>query len=264
MSPRSRSLVGLLGVTLVTGAFVACSSGGEVTPPTDASTATDATSTTDAAPPDGGGVDAARDASSDATADAAPSDAAVDDASVDAAGDTGPARPFRYLFATVPAQRSSLSSIMAADALCTGAKPSAVGRVKALLVGPTRTACTTVDCGGAGAAEHVDWPLAPSTEYRRLDGTTVIGTTNAKGLFDVLRASIDTVDGFVWTGLAANMANTWTSWLTSPSTCAAWGSTAQGTFGAAAYRGPAFVNAPFGAFIDTCDKSFAIYCAETN
>lgn len=266
MSPRSRPLLGLLGVTLVAGAFVACSSGFEALPsPTDASTATDATSTTDAARLDGGVFDATADAaSSDATVDAASSDATADTAASDAAGDTGPVRPFRYLFATVPAQRSSLSSIAAADALCTGAKPSAAGRVKALLVGPTRTACTTVDCGGAGAAEHVDWPLAPSTEYRRLDGTTVIGTTNAKGLFDVLRASVDTADGFVWTGLAANMANTWTSWLTSPSTCGAWGSTAQGTFGAAAYRGPTFVNAPFGAFIDTCDKSFAIYCAETN
>jgi hypothetical protein len=249
-------------VVSVSAGFAACGSDPEAGALPDASGAPDAATPTDASTVDSSTSDATSDASRDALADAlsdAPGDAAVD-----APVDTGPARPFRYLFATVPSARASLSSIAAADALCMAAKPSSVAKVKALLVGPTRTACTTADCAVGGAGEHVDWPLAPSTEYRRLDGTTVLGTTNAKGLFDSLRASVDTVDGFVWTGLAANGANTWTSWLTSPSTCAAWASTSGLVLGGAAYRGPSYVNAAFGAFIDACDKSFAIYCAETD
>lgn len=249
-------------VVSVSAGFAACGSDPEGGVLPDASTPTDASTARDASPVDAGTPDATPDAWPDASLDA-PADA-PSDAPLDAPVDAGPPRAFRYLFSTVPAARASLSSIAAADALCVAAKPAQVAKVKALLVGPTRTACTTADCAVGGAGEHVDWPLAPSTEYRRLDGTTVLGTTNAKGLFDVLRASVDTVDGFVWTGLAANGANTWTSWLTSPSTCAAWTSTSGLVLGGAAYRGPSYVNAAFGAFVDACDKSFAIYCAETD
>lgn len=258
MRTHSASLVGLLVLVSVSAAFAACGSDPEGGTLPDASTPSDASTAPDAALVDAATSDATPDASLDA-----PADAPVD-APLDAPVDVGPPRAFRYLFATVPAARASLSSIAAADALCVAAKPAQVAKVKALLVGPTRTACTTADCAVGGAGEHVDWPLAPSTEYRRLDGTTVLGTTNAKGLFDVLRASVDTVDGFVWTGLAANGANTWTSWVTSPSTCAAWTSTSGLVLGGAAYRGPSYVNAAFGAFVDACDKSLAIYCAETD
>ncbi len=195
---------------------------------------------------------------SDASTDA--SDAATTDAS----DSSLPARGFRYLYALKPAARGAITSIAMADAACLAAKPSGVTAVKALLVGSTRTACTSPNCATGGATEHLDWPLAPSTEYRRPDGTTVIAKTNAKGLFDTLSASISMTDDFVWTGLSPNGMGTGTNWTTSSSTCADWSSTSSSQTGLAAYAGPTNMAYPFGHFADTCDKNYVFYCVESN
>lgn len=61
-------------------------------------------------------------------------------------------------------------------------KPSG-GTYKAMVVdGTNRIACTTANCSG-GTSEHTDWVLKPDKEYRRKDGSTVIGTTNSNGIF---------------------------------------------------------------------------------
>ncbi len=46
-----------------------------------------------------------------------------------------------------------------------------------------RYACTSGFCSG-GIGENVGWILEANTEYRREDGTTVIGTSNASAIFD--------------------------------------------------------------------------------
>ncbi|PJZ83689.1 hypothetical protein CH366_10275 [Leptospira harrisiae] len=62
-------------------------------------------------------------------------------------------------------------------------KPSGSYTYKALVSdGIKRRACSTANCSG-GTSEHIDWVLKPNQQYKRNDGTTVIGTTNANGIF---------------------------------------------------------------------------------
>ena len=262
---RGRSL-GLVLVALAVGAVgqVACSS--DETPP--ASDAGTQVVVDGAVTPVDSGIPVPKDASSvDSAVTTDASDAGTTDASdaaTDASDSSVPSRGFRYLYAVKPAARGAITSIAMADAACLAAKPSGVTAVKALLVGTTRTACTSANCATGGATEHLDWPLAPSTEYRRADGTTVIAKTNAKGLFDTLSASIAIADDFVWTGLAPNGMGTGTNWTTSSSTCTDWSSTSSSQTGLAAYAGPTNMPYPFGHFADTCDKNYVFYCAESN
>lgn len=75
------------------------------------------------------------------------------------------------------------NGIEEADALCNADtnKPND-STYKAIIVdGLNRTACTTASCAG-GSSEHTDWVLQADTEYRRGDGTTVVGTTDSNGL----------------------------------------------------------------------------------
>ncbi|PKA12234.1 hypothetical protein CH372_10220, partial [Leptospira meyeri] len=62
-------------------------------------------------------------------------------------------------------------------------KPSGSHTYKALISdGIKRRACSTANCSG-GTSEHIDWVLKPNQQYKRKDGTTIIGTTNANGIF---------------------------------------------------------------------------------
>lgn len=113
------------------------------------------------------------------------------------------------------------TGIQAADYLCTtDSNKPATGTYKALIVDHTdnqRIACTTPQCSG-GASEHVNWVLAANTTYYRADGTTVIGTTTANGIFDFttdLQNSMGTTTTTVWTGLT-------NSWSTRNYDCGGW------------------------------------------
>ncbi len=70
------------------------------------------------------------------------------------------------------------------DSTCNadGNKPGGGGTYKALAALTTRRACLTSNCSG-GASENSNWILYPNTQYRRGDGTTIIGTTNASAIF---------------------------------------------------------------------------------
>jgi len=77
------------------------------------------------------------------------------------------------------------AGIAGLDANCSSdsQKPSGGGTYKAMVSdGTNRRACTTANCSG-GTSEHIGWVLKPSKQYRRADGTTVIGTTTASGVF---------------------------------------------------------------------------------
>lgn len=70
-----------------------------------------------------------------------------------------------------------------------------------------RVSCLTAFCG-SGPGEAVNWVLEPSTEYRRVDGTTVIATTNANAVFDFpLQNSFTAASKSFWTGFT----ETWAS-----------------------------------------------------
>lgn len=130
----------------------------------------------------------------------------------------------KMIFLTASPTNANLSGVAGADALCSAEAPND-SAYKALIVdGVARVACTSADCGDSGSDEQVDWVLAPSTLYQRLDGT-VIGTTNDVGIFpheSMLQASI--AGGNVYyTGLSED-------WTTSPDTCDGWTVTDASTY----------------------------------
>ena len=120
------------------------------------------------------------------------------------------------IYLTSMPRKANFGGISAADTLC-NASPPIARPFKALLVdGTARIACTSAQCTTSGAAEGVDWVLAPNTQYVRADGTTVIGTTSGAAIFSFpLDASIGTSGLTYWTGLN-------TDWTTSTDSCAGW------------------------------------------
>lgn len=69
-----------------------------------------------------------------------------------------------------------------------------------------RVACLTANCAN-GAGEAVGWVLEANTQYRRENGTTIIGTTNANAIFDFpLTNSWTGVNEDYWTGFSETWA----------------------------------------------------------
>lgn len=126
-----------------------------------------------------------------------------------------PAKP-RIFVMTPESTQGNIGSSAAADALCmaSAAKPS-TGTYKALLATTNRRACTNPTC--TSAAENLDWVFAANKTYYRVDTTTVVGTTNAAGIFVFpLSASLTDIFEGIYTGLNANWTtgqncNNWTS-----------------------------------------------------
>ncbi|MCR9141893.1 MAG: DUF1554 domain-containing protein [bacterium] len=150
------------------------------------------------------------------------------------------------------------TGIAGLDSQCqsNASKPSGGGTYKALIVdGTNRIACTTANCGG-GTAEHTDWVLKPNKEYRRADGTTVIGTTSANGVFAFpLTNSVD--PGSVPTNaMRTGMNNDWTS---NANDCTNWSTT-----GGVAAGGVNNVTSNALIFIGTsgCTNSDRAVCVE--
>ncbi|MCB1305334.1 MAG: DUF1554 domain-containing protein [Leptospiraceae bacterium] len=132
------------------------------------------------------------------------------------------------IFVTDSGTQGSRSGISGMDSFCSSDanKPSGDATWKALVVdGTSRIACTTANCSG-GTSEHTDWVLKSSKEYRRTDGTTVIGTTTANGIFSFpLTNQVKLNEGITinWTGLLTN-------WSTG-SDCANWTDATASEFG---------------------------------
>lgn len=134
----------------------------------------------------------------------------------------------------VPAANPALNTnlgISGVDAYCNNAtdKPSGGGTYKAFVAdGTNRIACTSASCSG-GPSEHTDWVLKANKEYRQSNGTTVIGTTTANGIFtfpltNEPQTTINTTD-VTATGLNQN-------WTSSTNDCTNWsgaGSFAMGS-----------------------------------
>ena len=111
---------------------------------------------------------------------------------------------FCRVFVTQNTTNGLIGGISGADTLCqTDPNYPGTGVFKAMIVdGTNRRACSSEGCGTSGPAENIDWVLYPSTEYRRMDQLTIIGTTNAAGVFSPpLENSFDSNTQSVWTGL---------------------------------------------------------------
>jgi hypothetical protein len=106
---------------------------------------------------------------------------------------------------------------------------------KAMLAETTsRVACTSANCTTSGSAEHINWILKDNTSYVRLDGSTVIATTNTAGIFTTQPADI----------MATNVNPIWVystgSWFnaTAAQTCTNWSGVSTGCQGnSASYTG---------------------------
>ncbi|MFZ5628789.1 MAG: DUF1554 domain-containing protein [Spirochaetota bacterium] len=142
---------------------------------------------------------------------------------------------FRVLFIASGTSGSNMANSGVADNYCNtaGNKPAGTGNYKAMMSGwGTRRACSSNNCTTSGAAENLDWALAPNTQYRRNDLSTIIMTTNSAGIFvfGTLQATIvaTPLPGgspiTLWTGLSAG-------WLSQSSsgTCGGNWSTPGGT-----------------------------------
>lgn len=125
-------------------------------------------------------------------------------------------RGFCYIYSSQnPPATGSYGGIAGADAMCSqdAARPAAATyTIKAFLVGTTRRASLTASAGDG----QLDWVLRSNQQYRRSDGTTVIGTTGSNALFTFpLAASFGTVGIGFRTGLNVN-------WTTVGNDCLSW------------------------------------------
>lgn len=169
----------------------------------------------------------------------------------------------RKIFVTSETTRGDIGGIAGADAFCASDdNHPGSGTYKALIVAPggARVACTTANCGG-GPGEHTGWVLAANTEYRRIDGVTVIGTTNDAGLFPFpLVNEIGIGNTFVWTGLKDSPA-----WVADEqNSCDGWTEDEKKTFGLAgsAKSGVTGSAAILNGKKSDCHTKRALYCVE--
>jgi hypothetical protein len=131
----------------------------------------------------------------------------------------------KVIFVTFISFTGAIGGISAADSYCNSDsnKPDN-GSYKAMIVdGTNRVACTTAGCSG-GAGEHTDWIMAASTSYYRSDGTTLIATTTANGVFNLvtgLTNSFTSGLSYIWTGMAGN-------WTSTAGSCINWSSADSG------------------------------------
>ncbi len=125
----------------------------------------------------------------------------------------------KIIYFTSTPKKANFGGIAAADTECNANRPNDTGTYLAMIVdGTTRQACDTAFCSN-GTAENKDWVLSPHTTYVQANGTTVIGTTNAGGVFAFpMDAPFGGGTLSYWTGLAED-------WTTSVDTCNGWSGT---------------------------------------
>ena len=122
----------------------------------------------------------------------------------------------------------NLGGIAGADTACStlASRPVGVTAAKAMITGPTRTACSVANCGAGNA--QVDWALHANQHYVRADGAYVF-LTEGNGIFTAYPAQHDLGSGVnFWDGLNAN-------WTTRGPNCADWTSALPSDQGAVGY-----------------------------
>ncbi|AFM12781.1 DUF1554 domain-containing protein [Turneriella parva] len=165
------------------------------------------------------------------------------------------------MFVTQTTFNGNLGGVAGADNLCRNdaANPmgSGNGVWKALIsANAQRIACTTSNCSGSGAAEHLDWVLKSNTTYYRPD-KTVLGSTDANGLFTApLVATVGTGSAVTFTGLTAD-------WALSGDTCNAWTDQSVGSFNGLTGLSNQTNQQWFSNTANSCDvPTKALYCVQ--
>lgn len=172
---------------------------------------------------------------------------------------TAATRP-KQIFLTANSTEGAMAGVDGADTRCLNdPNHPGSGLYLALLADGAgfRRACSTADCAGAGAGEHINWVLAANTTYVRSGSDVVIGTTDANGIFPFSSASLDNSFGSAagdsyWTGMDA----TWVH----QNSCSNWavnsGSGDRGNGGAT--DGRSISDAP----ASVCNTNIALLCVE--
>ncbi|HAK60825.1 MAG TPA: hypothetical protein DCO77_10650 [Nitrospiraceae bacterium] len=146
-----------------------------------------------------------------------------------------------------------LNSIDGADAFCSNTDfgNPGTGMYKAMVVdGVNRIASVTADAGDG----QVDWVLKPDTSYFRLDGVTLIGTTNAQGLLNFPLTNSVSTGGTFWSGLSDD-------WTTNANTCTGWMDGTAGVQGATGSGSATTISFLQGG-IQNCDVLTTLLCVE--
>lgn len=133
-------------------------------------------------------------------------------------------------------------AIMAADLFCkVDANNTNGADYKALLVSSARNTST-------------DWALAASTEYRRLDDDSIIGTTNASATFDFPLSNYMGNGSYAWTGLKGD-------WTNHSYNCNNWTDGSYGDYGSFGYTSTYNSSAiSYGSYY--CAYSYKVICVE--
>nr|WP_244934880.1 DUF1554 domain-containing protein [Leptospira jelokensis] len=126
------------------------------------------------------------------------------------------------MFVTNTPYNANLGGIAGADLKCSvdTNKPS-TGVYKALLVdNVNRRACTSLNCNVSGVIEHIDWVLAPNTNYITAVGSNLVFISDSNGVYNNnLLTTISAPTG-IWTGIRNDPS--W-DWITDISyTCSSW------------------------------------------
>jgi hypothetical protein len=111
---------------------------------------------------------------------------------------------FKYIFVTSNTYNGNLGGLAGADTKCNAdsAKPN-ISTYKAMLGTSTgRKPCTTVSqCAGLNGSQAIAWILQSGVQYRRADGTTVIGTANADLIIPFPLTNSISTSSEAWTGI---------------------------------------------------------------
>jgi hypothetical protein len=109
------------------------------------------------------------------------------------------AQPKR-MFVTGATVAGSFGGVSVADTACENEQ---AGYLAMVVEAGVRQACSFANCEATANAEHLDWVLDPNTPYVRMDGTTLVGFTDATALLEFpLEAGINgNGSALYWTGL---------------------------------------------------------------
>ncbi|HNK56792.1 MAG TPA: DUF1554 domain-containing protein, partial [Leptospiraceae bacterium] len=111
--------------------------------------------------------------------------------------------------------------------------------------------------------QTTNWVLKPNKQYRRQDGTTIIGTTNASSVFAVSGGNLtnSVVGAFsnIYTGI---LVNSDTSWTPSASNCSNWTSSAAVSVYGANGNFTNTLSFSDAGNSQTCNTGVGVYCVE--
>ncbi len=111
---------------------------------------------------------------------------------------------FKYIFLTTSSYNGNLGGLTGADTKCNAdsAKPN-FSTYKAMVgTSAGRKPCTTVSqCTGLNGSQAIGWVLQSGVQYRRADGTTIIGTANNDLIIPLPLTNSISTSSEAWTGI---------------------------------------------------------------